>query len=118
MAGPRDSTASTFFQYELPQILSDKRRAALAIGVTMVFCITADGNTLEGEWYADLRANPPIAGVGVPRNAEITFKMSNATFLEVLATPNLADERIASGKIVVTGDVSKAVALQQFLALK
>lgn len=110
MAMPKD--ARELFETQVPEALRQHPDKAREVDAIFFFDITGDEG---GQWTVDLKSDPPTCSTGDAGNSQCGIKVSSDDFKEILKDPNVGMNLFFEGKLQVTGDVTQATKLQQFL---
>ena len=108
---PKD--AHELFDVQVPEALSQHPDKAREVDAIFFFDITGDDG---GQWTVDLKSDPPTCAKGDAGNSQCAIKVSHDDFKEILKDPNKGMNLFFEGKLQVSGDVTQATKLQQFLS--
>jgi putative sterol carrier protein len=106
--------AKKLFDEEIPAALEKHGAKANEIGAVYLFKIAGDGG---GEWTVDLAAKPPTCTQGDKGNAQCTFEVQHADFMQMITNPAMGMQLYFQGKLKVTGDPMLATKLQKLFSL-
>ena len=103
------------FNEVLPKGIEQHAAQAREIGATFQLVISGDGG---GEWFIDLKNDPPSAKAGNPGGADCTIKISAEDFQKLHENPQANGMQLFfAGKLKVDGNQMLAMKLQKLFQL-
>lgn len=104
------------FNETLPNGIAKHPDAAKQVGATFQLVISGDGG---GEWFIDLKSDPPSAKAGNPGNADCTIKISAEDFQKLHENPQANGMQLFfAGKLKVDGNQMLAMKLSKLFDLE
>jgi putative sterol carrier protein len=104
------------FNETLPSGIAQHPDAARQVSATFQLNITGDGG---GEWYIDLKSNPPSAVAGNPGGADCTITIATEDFQKLHENPQANGMQLFfAGKLKVTGNQMLAMKLSKLFDLE
>lgn len=104
------------FNETLPTGIAAHPDAARQVGATFQLNITGDGG---GEWFIDLKSDPPRAAPGNPGGADCTITIATEDFQKLHENPQANGMQLFfAGKLKVTGNQMLAMKLSKLFELE
>jgi len=105
-------TVKEIFETRIPDGIKEDPAKAKSINAIYQFNVSGEGG---GNWYVDLKSDPPGVKEGTSDAAQCTITVGDADFVDIVTGKLNAQMAFMSGKIKIAGDMSLAMKLGSVL---
>jgi putative sterol carrier protein len=107
-----DVTPATIFE-DMGKKLAENPGTVAGMNAIYQFNVSGDNG---GQWYADLKSNPPVVAAGLNAGANCTIDVASADFVNIKTGKLSGQMAFMTGKLKIKGDMGLAMKLQKILS--